>query len=254
MKKHFFNATLFWAFLSLALWTTGCSDDDGYPDVDGQSPTMTLATDHIESGAGHRFTIEGTLTDKDGIASINLLCTDLHLNKTIDLIEIYGAPKETYDLSYYYDIKRDEIGERFTVKVTVTDVGGRSVSQDVLVTMDGDFAKPVFTVAPDKEVTVLMKSETKYKLSFTVTDDRILDYVIVNIPGINGFDNRRVDAADGQSTLTFAEKIDLPNEVKDYDVTLTAVDTKGNTTVTTCVLKVSEMPDFPKCIWQMWLR
>ena len=246
MKKHFFNATLFWAFLSLALWTTGCSDDDGYPDVDGQSPTMTLATDHIESGAGHRFTIEGTLTDKDGIASINLLCTDLHLNKTIDLIEIYGAPKETYDLSYYYDIKRDEIGERFTVKVTVTDVGGRSVSQDVLVTMDGDFAKPVFTVAPDKEVTVLMKSETKYKLSFTVTDDRILDYVIVNIPGINGFDNRRVDAADGQSTLTFAEKIDLPNEVKDYDVTLTAVDTKGNTTVTTCVLKVSEMPDFPK--------
>ena len=42
MKKHFFNATLFWAFLSLALWTTGCSDDDGYPDVDGQSPTSSL--------------------------------------------------------------------------------------------------------------------------------------------------------------------------------------------------------------------
>ena len=56
MKKHFFNAT-FWALLSLALWTTGCSDDDGYSDVDGQIPTMTLVTDHIESGAGHRFTI-----------------------------------------------------------------------------------------------------------------------------------------------------------------------------------------------------
>lgn len=51
MKKHFFNAT-FWALLSLALWTTGCSDDDGYSDVDGQIPTMTLVTDHIESGAG----------------------------------------------------------------------------------------------------------------------------------------------------------------------------------------------------------
>ncbi len=50
MKKHFFNAT-FWALLSLALWTTGCSDDDGYSDVDGQIPTMTLVTDHIESGA-----------------------------------------------------------------------------------------------------------------------------------------------------------------------------------------------------------
>ena len=33
MKKHFFNAT-FWALLSLALWTTGCSDDDGYSDVE----------------------------------------------------------------------------------------------------------------------------------------------------------------------------------------------------------------------------
>ena len=63
MKKHFFNAT-FWALLSLALWTTGCSDDDGYSDVDGQIPTMTLVTDHIESGAGHRFTIEGSLADR----------------------------------------------------------------------------------------------------------------------------------------------------------------------------------------------
>lgn len=44
MKKHLFNAALLWAFLSLTLWTTGCSDDDGYPDVDGQSPTLTLAT------------------------------------------------------------------------------------------------------------------------------------------------------------------------------------------------------------------
>ena len=61
MKKHFFNAT-FWALLSLALWTTGCSDDDGYSDVDGQIPTMTLVTDHIESGAGHRFTIAVSYT------------------------------------------------------------------------------------------------------------------------------------------------------------------------------------------------
>ena len=65
-------------------------------------------------------------TSKDGIASISLQCADLHLNKTIDLIEIYGAPQESYDLSYYFDINRNEIGERFTVKVTVTDVGAVS--------------------------------------------------------------------------------------------------------------------------------
>ena len=244
MKKHFLNATL-WAFLSLALCMTGCSDDDGYPDVDGQTPAMVLATDHIQSGAGHKFTIEGKLTDADGIASIRLQCADLYLDKTIDLIEIYGAPKTEYDLSYSYDLKRDEIGERFTVTVTVTDVGGRQVSQEVLVTMDGDFENPVFILSPDKEVTVLMKNETKFKLNFTVTDDRILDYVTIHIPGIAGFDNRKVEA-NGKSSLSFTEQIILPNEVQSYTLTMVAVDAKGNETTTTSIINVSEMPDFPK--------
>ena len=64
--------------------------------------------------------------------------------------------------------------------------------------MDGDFAAPVFSAAPDATVTVLMKNETKFNLRFTATDDRALDYVTINIPGIDGFDNRRVDA-DGKS-------------------------------------------------------
>lgn len=245
MKKHCFNALL-GAFFLLALNTaTGCSDDVGYPDVDGKEPTMTLATDHIESGAGHKFTIEGTLADADGIASVNLQCADLFLNKTIDLIEIYGAPQETYDLSYYFELAQNEIGERFTVKVTVTDVGGRSVSQDVLITMDGDFENPTFTVAPSETVTVLIKSETKFKLNFTVSDDRALDYVQISIPGVAGYENYTVDAA-GKTTLEVSELINLPSEVKDYDATLTAVDKKGNETVNTCTISVSEMPDFPK--------
>ena len=43
--------------------------------------------------------------------------------------------------------------------------------------MDGDFAAPVFSAAPDATVTVLMKNETKFNLRFTATDDRALDYV-----------------------------------------------------------------------------
>ena len=50
-KEHLYGAML-WAFLVTANLCTGCSDDNDYPDVDGQNPTMTLATDHIESGAG----------------------------------------------------------------------------------------------------------------------------------------------------------------------------------------------------------
>lgn len=244
MKKHFLNAML-WAFLSLAFCTTGCSNDDGYPDVDGQSPTITLAAEHIQSGAGRRFTIEGELEDKDGISSVNLQCADLNLNKTIDLIEIYGTPKETYKLSYYYDINKNEIGERFTVKVTVNDVGGRSISKEVLITMDGDFAAPSFDTTPDATVTVLIKTETKFNLRFAVTDDRALDYVTINIPGVEGFDNRRVEA-DGKATFSFAEKIRFPNVVNKYDITITAVDKMANSTVAKSVLNISEMPDFPK--------
>lgn len=155
------------------------------------------------------------------------------------------SSQESYDLSYYFDINRNEIGERFTVKVTVTDVGGRSISQDVLITMDGDFAAPVFSAAPNATVTVLMKNETKFNLRFTATDDRALDYVTINIPGIDGFDNRRVDA-DGKSSLNFAEIIVFPNEPKSYNVTITAFDKKENSTTTTSVLNISEMPDFPK--------
>ena len=46
--------------------------------------------------------------------------------------------------------------------------------------------------------------------------------------------------------MSFTEKIILPNEVKSYDVTLTAVDARGNQTVTNSTISVSEMPDFPK--------
>ena len=244
MKKHLFNAA-FWAFFSCAFLTTGCSDDDGFADVDGQSPAMTLTTDHIQSAAGRSFTIEGTLTDADGIASISLVCPDLYLNKTIDLIEIYGEPQTEYALSYSYALDANELGESFTVTVTVTDVGGRQVAQDVLVTMDGDFENPVFTVSPSSELTVLIAAETGFTLNFAVSDDRALDHVVINIPGVVGFENYEIDAA-GPSSLSVSERIVFPSQEADYEMTVTVVDAVGNETVSTSIITVSEMQNFPK--------
>ena len=42
-KKHLYGAML-WAFLVTANLCTGCSDDNNYPDVDGQNPTMTTSS------------------------------------------------------------------------------------------------------------------------------------------------------------------------------------------------------------------
>ncbi|MEJ8749875.1 hypothetical protein WKT20_12425, partial [Phocaeicola sp. ICN-14070] len=144
-------------------------------------------------------------------------------------------------------ISRDEVGEQFTVKVTVVDVGGRETSQDVLITMDGDFENPVFSLAPDKAITVLMKADRnpQYTLNFTVTDDRKLDYATIEIPELTGFETRTV-SAEGQSSLTFKEVIVFPNVSQVYTINLAAYDAVGNSVTTTCSLTVSEMPDFEK--------
>lgn len=247
MRTRFLKISLLCALFAIGVFVTGCSDDNGYPDVDGESPVVALKTSHIQSGAGHDFTIEGTLTDADGISAIKLQCADLYLNKTIDLIEIYGEPQTSYDLSYKFSISRDEVGEQFTVKVTVVDVGGRETSQDVLITMDGDFENPVFSLAPDKAITVLTKADRnpQYTLNFTVTDDRKLDYATIEIPELTGFETRTV-SAEGQSSLTFKEVIVFPNVSQVYTINLAAYDAVGNSVTTTCSLTVSEMPDFEK--------
>lgn len=247
MRTRFLKISLLCALFATGVFVTGWSDENGYADVDGESPVAVLKTDHIQSGAGHDFTIEGTLTDADGISAIKLQCADLYLNKTIDLIEIYGEPQTSYDLSYKFSISRDEVGEQFTVKVTVVDVGGRETSQDVLITMDGDFENPVFSLAPDKAITVLMKADRnpQYTLNFTVTDDRKLDYATIEIPELTGFETRTV-SAEGQSSLTFKEVIVFPNVSQVYTINLAAYDAVGNSVTTTCSLTVSEMPDFEK--------
>ena len=188
MKKHFLNLAL-WALLPMSLCVTGCSDDDTYPDVDGQSPVAEMTTLHIQTAAGRTFTIEGTLTDADGISTIQLQCEALYLNKTIDLIEIYGEPQTEYELSYNFDMPANEIADSYTVTVTITDIGGRSVTQDVKVTLDGDFENPVFVSgAPDEGSIVpviLREGETPtLDLNFSLSDDRGLDYLNIDIEGL----------------------------------------------------------------------
>ena len=158
-------------------------------------------------------------------ASVRLTCAELFLDKTIDLIEIYGEPKTSYNLSYKFNISKNEIGEQFTVKVTVVDIGGRETSQDVLVTMDGDYENPVFVKAPGEKAIVLLADGVTptYTLNVSVTDDQVLKYLEILIEGLPDYSPLRV-MADGKGELNFSKKIELTNEVKDYKMTFTAVD------------------------------
>lgn len=246
MNKHFLNLAL-WMLSPAIFCVIGCSDNTTYPDVDGKDPVATLTTSHIQSGAGHDFTIEGTLTDADGITSIKLECADLNLNKIIDLLDIYGEPKVSYDLSYKFSIQPDEIGEQFTIKMTVFDVGGRFTSQDILVTMDGDFENPKFTTLPSATIEALLKEgkDTKYTLNLTVTDDRALDYVLINIEGIEGYSPLKLNA-EGKKELKVSEEIVFPYEEKDYAMTFTVVDKVGNKVTSASTLSFAGLKDYEK--------
>ncbi|MDE6197517.1 MAG: hypothetical protein K2F91_06600 [Muribaculaceae bacterium] len=226
---------------------TSCNDDNDWPTVDGAEPTVAIATDHVMTEAGKSVTFAGKITDADGIASINLLCPELQLDKTIDIISIYGEPLKEYDLDYQFKIQDNETGDKFDVLVTVTDVAGKSFTTKVLVTMDGDFSAPVFEAAPDSEITVLIKANTMFNLKFTATDNRAIDYINVDVEGVSGFPVRI--EGEGKNRVEYEQKLPLPAAAASYNLTITAYDKAAQdgevrSTSVTSTIKVSELPDF----------
>ena len=241
MKKYFSFNAIYMACFAIFLFT-GCNDDDSYPDVDGQSPAISLTTEHIQTEIGREFTIKGTVEDKDGIRSIRLANAELNLDKTIDLLEIYKEPVYTYDLSYNFKTPKNQKGESFSINVTVTDLGGRAIEKVLLVTMDGDFTAPTFPAAPDASVTVLIKEDTKLNLRFNAADDKALDYVEISIPEIQFHEKLTVDG----KTLSYNKPISLPSTAATYNLEIKAVDKFKWEAVKKSVINVSEMPDFTK--------
>ena len=175
---------LLWAFLATLFLSTGCSNND-FPNVDGKNPIISLTTEHIQTELGRQFSIGGKVTDNDGLQTITLQNSDLSLNKTINLLEIYGKPVNSYDLSYNYLTVKSLVGNDFPIKVTATDVGGRTTEATLLVTMDGDFTAPTFTIAPDTAITVLIKSQTILKVHLLANDNKALNYLKIVVPELN---------------------------------------------------------------------
>lgn len=244
--------------LSALAATTACSSDDDWKDVDGAAPQLGLTSSHERTEAGRTIKISGEITDNDGISTIELVCHPLNLNKKIDIIDIYGEPLKTYTLDYSFKIQENEAGSEFLIDVITTDIGGRQDKQQVKVTLDGDFTFPVFTAAPDKEITVILKPNTAFNLQFTVEDNRVVDYVTIDIQDItNGEDAPqaitgfpRTVNGNGSGLFSFSEKIALPSQEATLLATITAYDREANeaahATTITSKINVGALPDFEK--------
>ena len=242
--------------LSAIAGLSSCSDDD-WKDVDGANPEVQLVSVHERTEAGRSIKVKGQLADNDGISTIDLVCHELNLNKRIDLIDIYGEPQKSYDLDYEFKIQESQPGDAFTIDVVTTDIGGREDRQQVKVTLDGDFTYPVFSAAPDKEITVILKPSTSFNLQFTAEDNRVIDYVEIDLKDITAGEEgaqslegfpRRVEG-NGTGRLEFSERLALPNEAATLKATITAYDREANeaphATVVNSVITVSELPDLP---------
>ncbi|MDE6562301.1 MAG: hypothetical protein K2K75_13035 [Muribaculaceae bacterium] len=251
------------SFLGLPalLALTACSNDNEWKDVDGGNPALTLTTTHERTEAGRSIKIAGKVTDNDGIASIDLVCHEIKLNKHINLIEIYGEPLKEYDLDYAFKIQEDQVGEDFNVEITITDVGGRKEKQNLRVTLDADWSAPYFTTSPDAEVIVLIKEKTSFNLKFSVADNRVVDYVDIDVVDITDGEEapkpvegypRRVEG-NGTGKFDFSEKLTLPSKEATLRATVTAYDREANeaahSATFSSLVKVQELQDMEK----MWL-
>ncbi len=220
-----------------------CGSDDESIASTGNKPVQELEETHIKSEAGRTFTINGTLSDELGLQSVQLVCPELYLDKTIALQVLYpDTILRKYDLSYSYKLPKDIQGEPFLVQVQTTNLAGDVSETEVKVTLDGDFVAPRFVTVPSTEITVLIKAETALNLRFEVTDDKALAKVALSIPDLEF--TREFDVTGTQ--YSFDENVVLPSTPGTYTMTITAIDAAGLEETKTCTIKVSEMPDFEK--------
>ena len=238
------KAKNFFYFLLILFSLNGCSDDDNdYVDVDGLAPTITLNSSNIKTEPGRELIIKAKIEDKDGLRSIQLKNTDFNLNKVIDLT--LDSIVYSFDLNYKYKIAKNLEGDNFPIEIIATDLGGRVFQEKIMVTMDGDFTNPIFTVAPDEVLTVLIKTQTRLNVKFTVEDDKALSIVKIEIPEISY--SREITAfTNSGKTLEFNEPITLPSNSATYKLSITAVDKAGLEIKKNSTITVSEMPDFAK--------
>ena len=181
---------LLWAAIALGGFTfQACSNDDDYPTVDGQNPTISLTSDLIHAEPGRTFNITGKISDADGIKSIRLKNEGMFLDKTINLLDIYkDSLLHEYNLDYAYTPADDWTdNSSFPLEVTVEDVVGKVSTANITIKGDGDFTFPVFTVAPSNKVNV-MKEDPIFLLNVAVSDNKSLKKLIIDIPGINKHD------------------------------------------------------------------
>jgi len=200
---------------------TGCQDNEtGFPS--SEKPTLVAGTTEIYGAPNRKFEIRAALADDLGLKNVRIQIAELSLDK---VITFETDPLLTsYDLSYFFEIPADRgTSEAFKIKLTVTDVSGNSVDQDINLRLDGEFDAPAITMNTPKEgAVILLSTSNEMAVNFTVNDNSGIDFVQVQCAplGINDI----IQLTGAPQSYTFSKTYILPITAANYVLTITAKD------------------------------
>lgn len=186
-----------------------------------EAPTVLVATGEIYGAPSRKFEIKAALADDLGLKSVRIQIAELSLDKVIT----FGTDPllTAYDLSYFFDIPADRgVSEAFKIKLTIADVSGNSIDQEINLRLDGEFSAPAITMDSPKEgAVILLPSSSIMKVKFTVNDDSGIDFVHLTCAALLIDDMVPVN---GAQSHTYEKDFELPRTDASYVLTITTKD------------------------------
>lgn len=232
--------------LQVMLFAVGCSDDDDYRVVDDLKPNIELEEVSIRTDLDSGFTLLGKVTDTDGLSYIQIVSKELHLNKRIDLVDLYGDLLFEYNLDYSVTSNDIIHSAHAEVMITACDVLGNFSEEKVIVDFTADYEKPQFISVPE-ERTFLASSESDIPYSFNleIEDNKELALVTVAISKLNYTQQFNEFPGDYRKFATTIN-INFPGAPEEYEVIITASDYEDNVSEYISEVYISDIPNYAK--------
>ncbi len=219
------------------LFLIGCSKDDnvGSSNINSE-PEFMEVDQEISSLPGRQFTINATISDPAGIEFVNLKYEPWNLDKTIEKDSL----PTTYNLRYAFQVPAEaQENSEHIIKVTSTNIGGKSTNIDVKVTLDLDNVKPGINLnRPANGATVLINDGNEIDFEITVTDEELAQFKIESellneIIEISGM------------TYTYSNSLNV-EETGTYTFTVSTTDATGNVNTQQITVNVLDELKFDK--------
>lgn len=238
--KHYFTIFCVAVLAGFCVGFQSCSDDDGYSAVDNNVPVVTSQSNEILIEPGMKTELNCIVTDADGIKSITITNDELLLNKTIDILEIYGDTVHTYNVLYNIT-PADSLGiATFPVLITVCDLVGNQTQYTITISTDGDVTNPKFVSQPDS---VLNTLSSNYKFKLSLSDNKALDYLTVKCDLLNYEETVNLN---GATSYSYDHLFAISEQNTPYVFEYSVTDKAGLKTDSKMTITKSELQDYEK--------